>query len=231
MGNSQTSPGNLAVPSRAYLVAKRGVDVVAAAVGLAVLSPVFGALGAWIKVDSPGPVFFRQWRIGKDGTEFRIYKFRTMRTDAPKDTPTHLLTDPNRHVTASGRFLRATSLDELPQLVNVLLGQMSLVGPRPALWNQDDLIAARERVGANGVRPGLTGWAQINGRDELPISVKADLDGYYVRHMSWRTDLRCLLATLTSVARGEGYVEGGTGTLGIPEQAPEDEAARAETSR
>ena len=161
-----------------------------------------------VKLTSPGPVFFRQKRVGLKKTHFMIYKFRTMRTDAPKDQPTHLLKNPNAFITPVGRFLRKSSLDELPQLFNILKGEMAVVGPRPALWNQFDLIAERDKYGANDVRPGLTGWAQINGRDELPIDVKARLDGEYVRRMSFFFDVRCIVGTVFSVARAEGVVEG-----------------------
>jgi len=153
-------------------------------------------------------VLFRQKRVGQGKRHFMIYKFRTMRTDAPKDQPTHLLQDPNAYITPVGRFLRRSSLDELPQLMNILKGEMAVVGPRPALWNQFDLIAERDRYGANDVRPGLTGWAQINGRDELPIEVKARLDGEYVKRMSFGFDLRCILGTVVKVLRSEDVVEG-----------------------
>ena len=170
-------------------------------IGLLVLAVI-------IRATSPGPVFFRQKRVGQYKSHFMIYKFRTMRTDAPKDQPTHLLKDPNAYITPVGRFLRRSSLDELPQLFNILRGEMSLVGPRPALWNQFDLIAERDKYGANDVRPGLTGWAQINGRDELPIDVKARLDGEYVKRMSFLFDARCILGTMIKVIRSEGIVEG-----------------------
>ena len=165
-------------------------------------------LAVIIRATSPGPVFFRQKRVGQYKSHFMIYKYRTMRTDAPKDRPTHLLKDPNAYITPVGRFLRRSSLDELPQLFNILRGEMSLVGPRPALWNQFDLIAERDKYGANDVRPGLTGWAQINGRDELPIDVKARLDGEYVKRMSFFFDARCILGTVIKVMRSEGIVEG-----------------------
>ena len=177
------------------------------------LSWLLGIVALVIKIDDPGPAIFKQKRVGikKDGkiTYFNIYKFRTMRNDAPHDVPTHLMTDPEQWLTRIGRFLRKSSLDELPQLWNIAVTHdISIIGPRPALWNQDDLIAARDQYGANGVRPGLTGWAQINGRDELPIPEKARLDGEYVRRMSLGFDLRCLLGTVSSVARAEGVVEG-----------------------
>lgn len=161
-----------------------------------------------IRLDSPGPVLFRQKRVGKDGRYFYIYKFRTMRIDTPHDMPTHLLNNPDLFITRVGRFLRKTSLDELPQLFNILKGDMALVGPRPALWNQTDLLAERERYGANSVRPGLTGWAQIHGRDELPIRKKAELDGYYVQNIHFGMDLDCLWRTAGAVLRQDGVHEG-----------------------
>ena len=151
-----------------------------------------------IKIESKGPVFFKQKRIGKNKKEFMIYKFRSMRTDTPKDTPTHLLDDPDIYITKVGRFLRKTSIDELPQIINILKGDMSIVGPRPALWNQDDLIAERDKYNANSIRPGLTGLAQISGRDELEIPVKAKLDGYYVEHMGFALDIKCFFGTIIS---------------------------------
>lgn len=196
-----------------YVRWKRGIDVALSGIGLIFLSPVFLCLIVFIKLDSEGPVFFRQKRIGIHKTYFNILKFRTMRSDTPKDTPTHLLTDPEQYITRAGRFLRKTSLDELPQIINILKGDMSIVGPRPALWNQFDLIGEREKNGANDVLPGLTGWAQVNGRDELEIPVKAKLDGDYVKHMSFRFDCICFLKTLTSVLRHDGVVEGGTGEM------------------
>lgn len=191
-----------------YTYVKRALDFALSALALVALSPLMLALALVIRVTSPGPVFFRQKRVGLDKTHFMIYKFRTMRIDAPKDQPTHLLTNPDAFITPVGRFLRKSSLDELPQLINILRGEMAVVGPRPALWNQFDLIAERDKYGANGVRPGLTGWAQINGRDELPIDVKARLDGEYVRRMSLAFDARCVLGTVLSVLRAEGVVEG-----------------------
>ena len=192
---------------------KRMLDVILSLCGLVILSPMFLLLAVWIKLDSPGPVFFKQKRVGKNKTYFNILKFRTMRTDAPHDMPTHLLENPEAFITGSGAFLRRTSLDELPQIINILKGEMSVVGPRPALWNQDDLIAERDRYGANDVTPGLTGWAQINGRDELPIDVKAKLDGEYVEKMSFLFDCRCFFGTILSVLKHDGVVEGGTGSM------------------
>ena len=171
-------------------------------------APLLAGIAIWVKIDSPGPVFFRQKRVGIHQKYFEILKFRTMRADTPKDVPTHLLENPDQYITKSGKFLRATSLDELPQLMNILKGDMSLVGPRPALWNQYDLLAEREQYGANSVRPGLTGWAQIHGRDELPIRQKAELDGYYVHHIQLKMDLECLWRTAGAVLRQDGIHEG-----------------------
>lgn len=196
-----------------YRHMKRWLDIALSAAGLAVLAPVLLALAVAVKLDSRGPVLFRQRRVGIHKGHFYILKFRTMRVDTPKDMPTHLLRDPQAYITRVGRFLRRTSLDELPQLVNILRGDMSIVGPRPALWNQHDLIAERDKYGANDVPPGLTGWAQINGRDELPIDAKARLDGEYVRRMGLWMDIRCIVGTVFSVARQEGVVEGGTGAM------------------
>lgn len=194
-----------------YIKVKRVIDFILSLIALIVLSPIFLVLALWIKSDSPGPVFFKQKRIGKDRTFFQIYKFRTMRADTPKDTPTHLLNDPASFITKSGHFLRKTSLDELPQIINILKGEMAIIGPRPALWNQDDLADERDKYGANDVLPGLSGWAQINGRDELPIPIKAKLDGDYVQNMSFIFDLKCFFGTIFSVLRSDGVVEGGTG--------------------
>ena len=196
-----------------YLRIKRGLDFFAALMGLLILSPVLLVLAGAVKLDSRGPVLFRQKRVGIHKTYFHILKFRTMRTDTPGDMPTHLLKNPEQYITRMGRFLRRTSLDELPQIINILKGDMATVGPRPALWNQFDLIAERDKYGANEGLPGLTGWAQVNGRDELPIEVKARLDGEYVKKMGFAMDFRCLFRTVISVARQEGVVEGGTGAL------------------
>lgn len=196
-----------------YLIIKRGIDIVLAFIGLIVLSPVFLILAISIKFDSKGPIFFKQKRVGKDKRHFYILKFRTMRTDTPKDMPTHMLKDPEAFITKTGKFLRKTSLDELPQIINILKGEMAIIGPRPALWNQYDLIEERDKYGANDIRPGLTGWAQINGRDEIPIDVKAKLDGEYVEKISFGTDIKCFLGTITSVLKHEGVIEGGTGAM------------------
>lgn len=192
---------------------KRLLDIVLSALGLLVLLPVFALIAVAIEMDDPGPVFFRQKRVGIHKTHFQIMKFRTMKVDTPKDTPTHLLANPEQYITRVGKVLRKTSLDELPQVFQIFTGEMSVIGPRPALWNQFDLIAERDRYGANDVRPGLTGWAQINGRDELPIDVKARLDGEYVRNISFGFDCKCFFGTIVSVLRSDGVVEGGTGTL------------------
>lgn len=192
---------------------KRVLDFILSLIGLVVLSPVLLIIALIIKTTSPGPVFFKQKRVGKNKTYFNILKFRTMRTDTPKDTPTHLLANPEQYITSIGKVLRKTSLDELPQIINILKGDMSIIGPRPALWNQYDLIEERDKYGANDILPGLTGWAQINGRDELEIDVKARLDGEYVERMSFLFDCKCFFETITSVLKHEGVVEGGTGEL------------------
>ena len=189
---------------------KRILDFVLSLCGIVVLSPLLLLIAVWIKAGSRGPVLFRQKRVGKDKEFFSILKFRTMYADTPKDVPTHLLQNPDAMITRSGRFLRRTSLDELPQLFNILCGQMSVIGPRPALWNQDDLIAERDKYGANALVPGLTGYAQVNGRDELPIPVKAELDGYYAAHLSFGLDVRIFFKTIANVLREDGVVEGGT---------------------
>ena len=192
---------------------KRAIDVVLSGCGIVVLSPVYLAVAAAIKIDDPGPVFFRQKRVGLHKTHFEILKFRTMKMETPHDTPTHLLENPEQYITRVGKFLRKTSLDELPQIFQIFTGKMSIIGPRPALWNQFDLIEERDKYGANDVRPGLSGWAQINGRDELPIAVKARLDGEYVEKLSFAFDVKCFLGTITSVLKHEGVVEGGTGAM------------------
>lgn len=196
-----------------YQGVKRAIDFICSLLGLILLSPLFLVLILWIKIDSPGPVLFRQKRVGIHKTYFQILKFRTMRIDTPKDMPTHLLKNPEQYITKAGKFIRKTSLDELPQIINILKGDMAIVGPRPALWNQYDLIAERDKYGANDVRPGLTGWAQINGRDELEIPVKAALDGEYVKKLGPAMDLRCFFGTFLSVLKADGVVEGGTGSM------------------
>ena len=196
-----------------YIHIKRIIDFILAFIALVLLSPLFLVLALWIKMDSKGPVFFKQKRIGINRTFFQIYKFRTMLSETPSDMPTHLLDNPDAFITRSGRFLRKTSLDELPQLINILKGEMAFIGPRPALWNQDDLADERDKYGANEVLPGLTGWAQINGRDELPIKDKAQLDGEYIQNMSFWFDVKCFIGTFISILKSDGVVEGGTGTL------------------
>ena len=192
---------------------KRTLDILLSGCGIVVLAPVYLAVAVAIKLDDPGPVFFRQKRVGIHKSHFNILKFRTMKMTTPKDTPTHLLENPEQYITRVGRILRKTSLDELPQILQIFTGEMSVIGPRPALWNQFDLIAERDKYGANDVRPGLTGWAQINGRDELPIDVKARLDGEYVQKMSFAFDCKCFFGTIVSVLKSEGVVEGGTGAM------------------
>ena len=192
---------------------KRLVDIVLSGMILIPLSLVYLILAIAIKIDDPGPVFFRQKRVGIHKTHFEIMKFRTMKMETPRDMPTHLLKNPEQYITRVGGFLRKYSLDELPQILQIFTGKMSIVGPRPALWNQFDLIEERDKYGANDVRPGLTGWAQINGRDELPIDVKARLDGEYVEKMGFLFDLKCMIGTVLPVFTGAGVVEGGTGKL------------------
>lgn len=198
---------------------KRVIDITLSFMGLVLLSPLFIVLIIAIKVTDPGPAFFTQKRVGKGKSFFPLHKFRSMKMSTPRDTPTHLLENPEQYITSVGKFLRKSSLDELPQIWDILIGNMSIIGPRPALWNQDDLVAERDKYGANDVKPGLTGWAQINGRDELEIPVKAKLDGDYVTRLnagSWSgfaMDVKCFFGTLVSVAKSDGVVEGGTGEL------------------
>ena len=196
-----------------YIKKKEYLDIYLSLMALFFLAPVFLTLVIAIKLDSPGPVFFKQKRVGIHQKHFKILKFRTMRPDTPKDMPTHLLQDPDQYITKVGKFLRKTSLDELPQLINIVKGEMSIIGPRPALWNQYDLIEEREKYGANDILPGLTGWAQIHGRDELDIPEKAKLDGYYVDNLSFGLDVKCFFGTILSVLRSDGVVEGGTGEM------------------
>ena len=192
---------------------KRALDILLSGCGIVILSPLYLILSIAIKADDPGPIFFRQKRVGIHKTHFLILKFRTMKVSTPKDVPTHLLENPEQYITRVGKFLRKTSLDELPQIFQIFTGKMAIIGPRPALWNQFDLIAERDKYGANDVRPGLTGWAQINGRDELPIDVKARFDGEYVQNLSFAFDCKCFFGTIRSVLKSEGVVEGGTGQL------------------
>ncbi len=192
---------------------KRVIDIILSLGGIVVLAIPMGIIALAIKLDSKGPVFFKQKRVCAGKEHFNILKFRTMRTDTPKDAPTHELENPEQWITKVGKILRKTSLDELPQLFNILSGKMSIIGPRPALWNQFDLIEERDKYGANDIRPGLTGLAQISGRDELEIDVKASLDGEYVEKMSLMFDIKCFLGTITSVLKSDGVVEGGTGAM------------------
>ena len=196
---------------------KRLIDIVLSGIGIVVLIPVWLILAIAIKIDDPGPIFFKQKRIAKDKNGeiqyFNILKYRSMKTSTPKDTPTHLLEDPEQYITKVGKVLRKTSLDELPQICNIFKGEMSIIGPRPALWNQNNLYEERAKYGANAVTPGLTGWAQINGRDELEIEVKAKLDGEYVEKMSFLFYCKCFFGTIASVVKSDGVVEGGTGEM------------------
>lgn len=194
-----------------YLSMKRLLDLIISGLAIVILSPILLLIVIAIKFDSKGPVLFKQKRVGKNKTHFMIYKFRSMYVDAPADMPTHLIKDPTAMITKVGGFLRKTSLDELPQLFNIFKGEMAIIGPRPALWNQYDLIEERDKYRANDIRPGLTGWAQINGRDELEIDVKAKLDGYYVKNMNFLLDMKCFFGTFVSVVKSDGVVEGGTG--------------------
>jgi len=206
---------------------KRLIDLVLSTCGILILSPVLLILVVAIKLDSPGPVLFKQKRVGIRKTHFNILKFRTMRIDTPRDMPTHMLDNPEQWITKVGKFLRKTSLDELPQIFNIFVGQMSIIGPRPALWNQFDLIEERDKYGANDVRPGLTGWAQINGRDELEIPAKAKLDGEYIEKMGFLFDCKCFFGTITSVLRSDGVVEGGTGELHKQEEKSQEQEVAA----
>lgn len=192
---------------------KRALDIVLSACGILVLLPVYILIAILIKVDDPGPVLFRQKRVGIHKSHFMIMKFRSMKMSTPRDVPTHMLENPEQYITRMGKILRKTSLDELPQIFQIFTGDMSVIGPRPALWNQYDLLEERDKYGANDVRPGLTGWAQINGRDELPIDVKARLDGEYVKNISFLFDCKCFFGTIISVLKHDGVVEGGTGQL------------------
>ncbi|WP_182199803.1 sugar transferase [Paraliobacillus salinarum] len=207
-----------------YMKLKRCIDFMLSLIGFIILLPIYIILTITIKLDSKGPVLFKQKRVGINKTHFNMLKFRTMRIDTPKDTPTHLLEDPEQYITKMGKFLRKTSLDELPQILNIIAGQMSIIGPRPALWNQYDLVDERDKYGANNVPPGLTGWAQINGRDELSIEVKAKLDGEYVQKISFSMDVKCFFGTIVSVVKSDGVVEGGTGVTKTDEAASSKES-------
>ncbi len=191
-----------------YKYVKRGLDIFLSLIGICLLSPLLVLVSLGVKLDSKGPVLFQQKRIGKDKKEFYILKFRTMQIETPKDMPTHLLQHPEQYITRIGKVLRKTSLDELPQMFNILKGEMSLIGPRPALWNQEDLIEEREKYGANHIPVGLTGWAQVHGRDELSIEEKAKLDGEYAKKQSFFFDCKCLVKTVSCVLKQEGILEG-----------------------
>ena len=195
------------------LFLKRTIDIVLSGIGIVVLAIPMLAVALVIKIDDPGPVFFKQKRVGIHKNYFNLYKFRSMKMSTPKDCPTHLLDNPEQYITKIGKFLRKSSFDEFPQLFNILKGEMSIIGPRPALWNQDDLIAERDKYGVNDIKPGLTGWAQINGRDELEIPVKAKLDGEYAEKMSFGFDCKCFFGTIVSELKHDGVVEGGTGEM------------------
>ena len=205
---------------------KRLIDIVLSFWGIVFLSLPMLIIALLIKIDSNGPIFFKQKRVGIHKTHFNILKFRTMRIDTPHDAPTHELSDPKKWITKIGAFLRKTSLDELPQLFNILVGEMSIIGPRPALWNQYDLIEERDKYGANDIRPGLTGWAQINGRDELEIPVKAKFDGEYVEKLSFAFDCKCFIGTIKSVLTHDGVVEGGTGEMKKAESEAEKDTTK-----
>lgn len=207
------TPYKLTQKQKKYLKVKRAFDIVLTGGAGIVLSPLMLGLAVAIKLDSPGPVLFKQKRVGKDKKLFYIWKFRTMRTDTPKDMPTHMLKNPDAYITRTGRFMRKYSLDELPQFYQCVMGTLTLIGPRPALWNQYDLIKERDKYGANSITPGITGWAQINGRDELEIPVKAKLDGEYVKKLSFAMDVKCFFGTLLAIVKHDGVVEGGTGRL------------------
>lgn len=192
---------------------KRTLDIILSGLGIVILAIPMLIVAIIIKVDDPGPALFRQKRVGKGKTFFQLYKFRSMKMSTPHDIPTHLLTNPEQYLLKCGKIIRKLSIDELPQLFNIFKGDMSVIGPRPALWNQDDLVAERDKYGANDVKPGLTGWAQINGRDELEIPIKARYDGEYVKKLSFLMDLKCFFGTFLKVLKADGVVEGGTGEM------------------
>ena len=194
-------------------VVKRCFDIILSFGGLVILSPVFLWLCVWIKVDDPGPVLFTQKRVGQDKRYFKLHKFRSMKMSTPHDRPTHMLDNPDQYITKSGKFIRAHSLDELPQIWDIFIGNMSVIGPRPGLWNQDWLTACRDKYGANDIKPGLTGWAQINGRDELEIPDKARLDGEYTKNLGIKMDIKCFLGSLHVIGKDDSVVEGGTGEM------------------
>lgn len=205
---------------------KRAIDLVLSFLAIIILALPMLIIALIIKIDDPGPVFFKQKRVGKGKSHFYLLKYRSMKMSTPHDTPTHLLENPEQYITRVGRFLRKSSLDELPQIYNIFVGKMSIIGPRPALWNQYDLIEERDKYGANDVKPGLTGWAQINGRDELEIPVKAALDGEYVKKLSFLFDCKCFFGTIVSVLKSDGVVEGGTGEMKKKEEAEKEKAEK-----
>ena len=200
----------LSTRQKIYLPFKRFFDIFLSLLTIIVFSPLYIIIAILVKCTSKGPIFFKQERIGKNKKHFKILKFRTMRIDTPKDTPTHLLENPEQYITGIGKFLRKTSLDEIPQAFNIFVGQMSVVGPRPALYNQDDLVAERDKYHANEIRPGLSGWAQCNGRDTLPIPKKAELDGEYVKRFNVWFDIKIIFKTVGQAFRGKDEVEGKT---------------------
>lgn len=208
---------------------KRLIDILLSFIGIVVLALPMLVFAFIIKAEDPGPVFFRQKRIGIHKTQFSLLKFRSMKMSTPHDMPTHMLENPEQYILRCGRWMRKMSIDELPQLFNIFTGKMSIIGPRPALWNQDDLIAERDKYGANDVKPGLTGWAQINGRDELEIPIKAKLDGEYVAALNAGhgkgliMDCKCFFGTIKSVLQHDGVVEGGTGEMKKQEEKKEEE--------
>lgn len=194
-------------------IIKRCIDVVLSFLGLILLSPAFAILSLWIIIDDPGPVLFTQKRIGRDKQYFKLHKFRSMKMSTPHNVPTHMLENPEQYITKAGKFIRTHSLDELPQIWDIFIGNMSVIGPRPGLWNQDLLTAERDKYGANDIKPGLTGWAQINGRDELEIPVKARYDGEYAKQLGLKMDIKCFLGSVGVFAKDDSVVEGGTGEL------------------
>ena len=200
-------------------VVKRAADVVMSFFGLVLLSPVFLFISVWILIDDPGPIFFTQKRLGKDKQYFKLHKFRSMKMSTPHDKPTHMLENPEQYITKSGKFIRSHSLDELPQIWDIFVGNMSVIGPRPGLWNQDLLTAERDQYGANDIKPGLTGWAQINGRDELEIPEKAKLDGEYAEKIGLKMDLKCFFGSLGVFKGDKTVVEGGTGEMKRQEES------------
>ena len=194
-------------------IIKRMIDIILSFFGLLLLSPVFAVLSLWIIIDDPGPILFTQKRIGRDKQYFKLHKFRSMKMSTPHNVPTHMLENPEQYITKAGKFIRAHSLDELPQIWDIFIGNMSVIGPRPGLWNQDLLTAERDKYGANDIKPGLTGWAQINGRDELEIPVKAKLDGEYAKNLGLKMDIKCFLGSVGVFAKDDSVVEGGTGEM------------------